>query len=318
MVPTLFLISLIVFFLVRAIPGDAVDALAAKLASMGTPVDLAKDEVKRKLGLDVPVLTQYGRWLGILPQEDGRFRGIFQGDLGQSFWKSSTVVEEIAVKWPVTLELSLLALIVAQLIALPIGVYSALRQDTWGDYAGRAFALFCIAIPSFWLAVLVLVLPAIWWGSAPPMSYIAFNENPIANLKMFILPAIVLGMSMAGISMRLTRTMMLEVMRQDYIRSAWAKGLRERIVVLRHALKNALIPLVTLVGLQMPWLLGGTVIIERIFVLPGIGRLMFTATLNRDYPILSGVMLIFGFVLLVTNLLVDLTYGFLDPRIRYK
>lgn len=318
MIPTLLLISLMVFFLIRAIPGDAVDALVAKMASMGTTVEISRQQVTERLGLDVPFFTQYGRWLGVLPQADGNLSGVLQGDLGGSFWKPSTVAEEISNKWPVTFELSVLALIVALVISLPIGIYSALRQNTWGDYLGRTFALLCMAVPSFWLGALTIVLPAMWWGWSPPIRYVSFSDDPLGNLQMFLLPAIVLGMSLAGITMRFTRTMMLEVLRQDYIRTAWAKGLRERVVISRHALKNALIPLVTLVGLQMPFLLGGTVVVEKIFALPGIGRLMFSATLERDYPILCGVMLIFALILMLTNLIVDLTYGFLDARVRYS
>ncbi|MBA7703346.1 Dipeptide transport system permease protein DppB [subsurface metagenome] len=233
-------------------------------------------------------------------------------------WKGTPVTEEIATRWPVTLELGFLALIIAQLIALPIGIFSALRQDTWGDYIGRSFAIFCIAIPGFWLATMIIVFPSIWWGYSPPIIPISFTEDPIGNLKMFIIPAIVLGMVMSGGTMRMTRTMMLEVLRQDYIRTAWAKGLRERVVVIRHALKNALIPVVTIIGVQVPVLIGGTVIIEEIFCLSGMGRLFINAITGRDYTMLSGVMLLFGVGIVFINLMVDLTYGFLDPRIRYR
>jgi len=182
----------------------------------------------------------------------------------------------------------------------------------------RSFAIACIAIPGFWLGTLIIVFPSIWWGYSPPLILIPFTDDPIGNLRMFIIPAIVLGMSMAGMTMRMTRTMMLEVMRQDYIRTAWAKGLRERVVVMRHALKNALIPVVTLIGLYTPLLIGGTVIIEQIFVLPGMGRLLIEAILMRDYIMVMGVMVFFGVGLVFINLAVDLTYGFLDPRIHYK
>ncbi|GAH68647.1 unnamed protein product, partial [marine sediment metagenome] len=212
----------------------------------------------------------------------------------------------------------ILALIVAQLIALPIGIYSALRQDTWGDYIGRSFAILCIAVPSFWVATMVIVFPSKWWGWSPPIMLIRFTEDPIGNLQMFIVPAIVLGMAMSGMTMRMTRTMMLEVLRQDYIRTAWAKGLRERVVIIRHALKNALIPVITVIGFQLPVMIGGAVIIEQIFCLPGMGRLLVNATLGRDYMVVSGIMLILGFGMVFINLMVDLTYGFLDPRIHYK
>ncbi|MBA7628976.1 Dipeptide transport system permease protein DppB [subsurface metagenome] len=211
-----------------------------------------------------------------------------------------------------------MALIIAQLIALPVGVYSALRQDTWGDYIARSFAIFCIAIPGFWLGTMVIVFPSIWWGYSTPIMLIRFTDDPIGNLKMFIVPAIVLGMVMSGGTMRMTRTMMLEVLRQDYIRTAWAKGLRERVVILRHALKNALIPVITIIGIYIPVMIGGTVIIEQIFCLPGMGRLLINATLMRDYTVVSGVMLFFAVGMVLINLMVDLTYGFLDPRVHYK
>jgi peptide/nickel transport system permease protein len=265
--------------------------------------------IKHELGLDVPIYVQYWRWLGNL---------IFHGNLGNSLWTGTPVINEIKQRWPVTFELGILALLVTQVIALPIGIYSAIRQDSWGDYFARSFAILCIAVPSFWLGTLVIVYPSIWWGYTPPVMYIPFNVNPIGNLKMFIIPAIVLGMSGAGTNMRLMRTMMLEVLRQDYIRTAWSKGLREGIIVIRHALKNALIPVVTMIGYQLPVLVGGAVIIENIFNLPGMGRLLTDATSERDYPIVTAVVLIISLVLVFINLLTDLSYGFLDPRIHYK
>jgi peptide/nickel transport system permease protein len=219
---------------------------------------------------------------------------------------------------PVTIELGFLAFIVSQLMALPIGVYSALRQDTWGDYGGRSFAILALSIPNFWLATLVIVFPSIWWNYFPPIGLIHFTDNPIGNLKIFLVPAIVLGLTMAGGTMRMTRTMMLEVLRQDYIRAAWAKGLSERVVIIRHALKNALIPVVTMMGLQLMIMIGGSVAIEQIFGLPGIGRLMLDTIATRDYPVVSGILLLFSLSLMVINLLTDLTYASLDPRVRYR
>jgi peptide/nickel transport system permease protein len=265
--------------------------------------------IKHELGLDVPIYIQYWRWLGNL---------FLHGNLGNSLWTGTPVINEIKQRWPVTFELGILALLVTQVIALPIGIYAAIRQDSWGDYFARSFAILCIAVPSFWLGTLVIVYPSIWWGYTPPVMYIPFNVNPIGNLKMFIIPAIVLGMSGAGTNMRLMRTMMLEVLRQDYIRTAWSKGLREGIIVIRHALKNALIPVVTMIGYQLPVLVGGAVIIENIFNLPGMGRLLTDATSQRDYPIVTAVVLIISLVLVFINLLTDLSYGFLDPRIHYK
>ncbi len=315
-IPTVLLVSAIIFLLIRFIPGDVIDAM---LADFGQGVGMtARPTLEKALGLDVPILTQYGRWIGVVPQADGNVSGILQGDLGNSLWRKTPVVDDLLARWPVSVELGLLGLIIAQLIALPIGIYSALRQDKWGDYIGRSFAIMCIAVPSFWLGTMVIVFPSIWWGWSPSIIVIPFFEDPIGNLEMFIVPAIVIGMYLSGSTMRMTRTTMLEVLRQDYIRTAWAKGLRERVVVVRHALKNALIPVITLVGLYVPIMVGGVVIIEQIFCLPGMGRLMVEATRQRDYPVMSGTMLVFGLGLMLINLMVDLTYAYLDPRVHYE
>jgi peptide/nickel transport system permease protein len=218
---------------------------------------------------------------------------------------------------PITFQLSGMAIIFALILAIPIGVYSAIRQDTAGDYIGRTIAILGIAIPNFWLGTIVVVYPAIWWGWSPPLELVSLRQDPVTNLKVFLLPAIVLGFSLSGVTMRMMRAMLLEVMRQDYIRTAWAKGLREKVIIIRHALKNAMIPVITLFGLYIPILIGGTVIVEQIFTLPGMGNLMFDAITQRDYPIISGLMLILGSTVLLCNLLVDLSYGFLDPKVRY-
>jgi len=319
-IPTLLIVSMIIFMLVRLVPGTVVDAMIALQMRRGGAVMAVADRayIESRLGLDAPVVTQYGRWIGVVPQADGSFSGVLQGDLGSSMWSRITVVEELTQRWPVTVELGLLAFLVAQLIALPIGIYSAIRQDTWGDYIARSFAILCIAVPGFWLATMVIVFPSIWWGYMPPITLIRFTDDPIGNLEMFIIPAIVLGMAMSGFTMRMTRTMMLEVLRQDYIRTAWSKGLKERIIILRHALKNALIPVITIIGPQLGFMLGGAVIIEQIFGLPGIGRLALRSMQMRDYTMVSGIMLILGAWIVFVNLAVDITYGYLDPRIRYR
>jgi len=310
---TLFLVSILSFLLIHLIPGDIIDAM-----QISPGISLDRPALEKKFGLDVPVYVQYGRWLGVVPQADGNFSGIFQGSLGVSWRHNKPATELVAKAWPVTIELGLMGFIIAQLIALPIGIYSALRQDKWGDYIGRTFAILCVSIPGFWVATLIVVFPAIWWDYMPPIILIRLTEDPIGNLKMFMLPAITLGMAMCGGTMRIVRTQMLEVLRQDYIRTAWAKGLRERIVVLRHALKNALIPVITAIGLQVPFLIGGTVIIENIFMLPGMGRLIINALLIRDKLLLCGAVLIFAVLLVFVNLMVDLTYAYLDPRVRYR
>jgi peptide/nickel transport system permease protein len=218
----------------------------------------------------------------------------------------------------VTLELGVFSVIIGLLIALPIGIYSAIRQNTISDYAGRGIAVTFISVPTFWTSTMVMIFPALWWGWAPSVRLIPFTQDPLGNLGMFLLPATILGTVLSGTTMRMTRTMALEVLRQDYIRTAWSKGLREKIVVLRHVLKNALIPVVTIVGFQLPILIGGSVIIEQIFVLPGLGTLLLDSISKRDYPIISGINLFFATAVVLINLLIDLTYAFLDPRVRYR
>jgi len=314
-IPTLILVSLLVFWLARLLPGDYIDVLES--ASTGD-IRIDRAMVERNLGLDAPGIVQYARWLGIAPQADGDFRGVLQGNLGDSWWRGEQVTKLIAKSWPVTLELGLIGLIISQLIALPIGIYSALRQDKLGDYVGRSLAILCISLPSFWVGSMAIIFPSIWWGYMPPIMIIRLVEDPLGNFEMFIVPAAVLGMGLSGLTMRMMRTMMLEVLRQDYIRTAWAKGLRERVINVRHALKNALIPVLTVVGIQVPILVGGTVIIEDIFNLPGMGRLMIGALLNRDEPLTSGLVIVFSVALILINLVIDISYSFFDPTIRYK
>jgi peptide/nickel transport system permease protein len=201
---------------------------------------------------------------------------------------------------------------------LPIGIYTAIRQDTAGDYIGRSIAILAICLPSFWLATLIIVFPSIWWGWSPPVEYIPIREDVRGNIAQFLVPGLLMGMLLSGTTMRMTRTMMLEVLRQDYIRTAWSKGLAERVVVLRHALKNALIPVVSMVGLLLPVMIAGAVVIETIFSLPGVGLLLIEALNKRDYPVISGVNIMIATFVLVINLLVDLTYGWLDPRVQYR
>jgi peptide/nickel transport system permease protein len=303
--PTLFFASLIVFVSVRLIPGSVIDLM---LAQNDIATGSNRAAIEAALGLDRPMHEQYLHWAG----------AALQGNLGRSLWNSTPVAEDLAARLPVTVELSVLALIVAVIVALPIGVYSAIRQDTAGDYVARSFSILMLAIPSFWLGTLVMVFPSIWWGWSPEIEYVPLTRDPLQNLSQMILPAVILGTSLSAVTMRFTRTMMLEVLRQDYIRTAWAKGLGERLVVTRHALRNALIPVVTLIGLQAPLLIGGAVIIEQIFVIPGMGLLLLEAVSQRDYPIITGVFLVVGLCVMLINLLVDLSYGILDPRVRYR
>ena len=306
-VPTLFILSVLVFLSVRFLPGDAIDAMLGRFELQAAEVD--REALEHMLGLDVPVHVQYARWIG----------GILRhGSLGHSLLGSRGAVEEkIVDRLPVTIELGVLAILIGLAIALPVGIYSAMRQDTAADYVGRSVAIIGLATPNFWLATMVVLYPSLWWAWSPPIQWVPFTEDPLENLGVLILPSLILGTALAAATMRMTRTMMLEVLRQDFIRTAWAKGLRERVVVMRHAVKNALIPVVTLIGLQLPILIGGSVIMENIFNLPGLGRLMLTALEDRDYPVVSGVNLVFATAVVLFNLLIDLLYSQLDPRVRY-
>lgn len=310
-IPTLLIVSMIIFIVMRLIPGDIIDLM---LAERGGSISSESDEamraiIEKRLGLDAPIHIQYGRWLKNI---------LLHGDLGMSLWRDTPVRKEIFARIPVTVELSIFGILTALIISFPIGIYSAMRQDTAGDYLGRTFAIACIAIPSFWLGTLAVVFPSIWLNWSPPIMYIPFFEDQLGNLTQFAIPGIILGMTLCGTNMRMVRTMVLEILRQDYIRTAWSKGLSERTIIVRHVLKNALVPVVTLIGLMVPGLVSGAVILENIFTLPGMGRLLLDAALVRDYTITSGVVLTFAVIILIVNLAVDLTYAYLDPRIQYE
>ena len=306
-IPTLFILTILVFLGVRFIPGDVIDAMVLRMDTSTGRID--REAVERRLGLDLPVYVQYGRWLGDI---------FLRGTLGESLIGGYTIEERILERLPVTVELGVMAIVLGLVIALPVGIYSAIRQDTAADYAGRSIAIIGLATPNFWLGIMVMIYPAIWWGWSPAMELVPIQEDPLSNLGMFLVPSLILGTASAAGAMRLTRTMMLEVLRQDYIRTAWSKGLKERVVIVRHAVKNALIPVVSLIGLQLPILVSGSVIMENIFNLPGIGRLLLTALENRDYPVVSGINLFFGATVMGINLMIDLIYPFLDPTIRYR
>lgn len=305
LIPTLFFASLIIFFAIRMIPGDVIDLM---LAQNDVANSADHDSLRAALGIDRPMLEQYGRWAG----------AALTGDLGNSLWQNEPVADLIAQRLPVTLELGILALFVSTSVGVSIGVYSAVRQDTAGDYVARSFSLLMLSVPGFWLATLVMVFPSVWWRWSPDLEFTPFLVDPVRNLMHIIVPAVLLGLSLSGVTMRMTRTMMLDVLRQDYIRTARAKGLKESVVIFRHALRNSLIPVVTLIGLQAPMLIGGAVIFEQIFALPGMGSLLLDAVFQRDYPVVTGVFLVVGVTVLFINLAVDLTYGWLDPRVRGK
>ena len=294
--------------MLQLLPGNIVDSVMQRAVRSGGTVD--REALERALGLDVPMHVQYGRWIGDI---------FLHGSLGVSLRNTGdAVTTKILDRMAVTFELGLLAILTALLLGLPIGIYSAIRQDSIGDYLGRSFAIIFLAVPNFWLATMIVLYPAIWWGWTPDLEVIPFTEDPLGNLRQFIIPALLTGMFMSGVTMRMTRTMMLEVLRQDYIRTAFAKGLKERLVISRHALKNALIPVITIAGLELPLLVGGTVIIEQIFALPGIGRLLLDSLHIRDYTVVAGINLVIATAVVVTNLLVDMSYSYLDPRVRYR
>ena len=290
--------------IVRLVPGNIVELILAE-RPYATPE--AKAQIEKDLGLDTPIPVQFVKYLG----------NVLQGDLGQSYWTSRPVTDELRTRLPVTLELGLYSILLGLMVAMPVGLLSAVRQDTIPDYVARSFAIFAISVPYFFTATLLIVFPPMW-GWAPPLIFKGWTDGPLQHLYYFFFPALQLGVALAGGVMRITRTMMLEVLRQDYIRTAWSKGLRERSVIMRHALKNAFIPVVTVIGLQVGAALGGTIILESIFNMPGIGRYLVGAIFQRDYPSIQGVVLVLAIVVVFVNLFVDVTYAFLDPRIRYS
>jgi peptide/nickel transport system permease protein len=304
-VPVLVLSSLIVFGLMRVMPGDALTALMAESGYVG---DKEINKLRKDLGLDLPYYQQYAVWVWQMVSLNP----------GDSIFTNEPIPVALKKAIPVTLELAALAMILGLVIAIPVGILSATRQDTPSDYVGRIVAVSGLSLPEFWLGTLVITFAALWFRWIPPIGYVSIWESPWRNLQQFLLPAAVLGFRLSATTMRMTRSTVLEVLREDYVRTAWAKGLAGRIVVYKHALKNALIPVVTIVGGQLGVLLAGTFVVEVIFALPGMGRLTVEAILYRDYPVVqTNVMLVAG-TLVTLNLLVDLTYAWLDPRIRYQ
>jgi peptide/nickel transport system permease protein len=307
--PNLVLLTIIVFLSVRFIPGDVVDMMVAEINVEGVMTyEEARDMLRGQLGLDTPIHVQYWKWV----------TGAVQGDLGTSMRSGQPITDEFFSKVPISIELGIVSMVTGLVLALPIGLFSAIRQDSPGDYAARTLAIMMMSVPGFWIMTMVIVFPAIWWDWMPPLEYIPFTKDPAGNLIQFVIPGVIMGAAFSGGLMRFVRTMMLEVLRQDYIRTAWSKGLSERVVVSRHALRNTLIPMVTIVGMGLPGLIGGSVITEQIFNLPGVGRWLFEAVTQRDYPIICGMNLMMATLVLFCNLAVDLTYAWLDPRVQYR
>ena len=309
-IPTLLGVTILVSLLVELLPGDFVDTLLEEYTGQGESVQEFRARIEAQLGLDRPWHESYADWLW----------DAFRGDLGTSLQGSfRTVNEELQSRIPVTMELGFLALVVGTVVALPVGVISAVRQDSSADYVLRSLAVLALAVPSFWLAVIVIsiVFPTLGLP-ALPVTYSTPTEDLLDNLRKMYVPAILLGVALAGPMMRLTRGEMLEVLRQDYVRTARAKGLQENSVVVRHAMRNALIPVLTVIGLQASLLIGGSVIMESIFNLPGMGLKMIEALKRRDIPVVMGIMVVIAFFVIVVNLIVDLAYSLVDPRIRYS
>ena len=307
-VVTLWLVTLIVFTLLRVVVplvyADAVDIIAGEY---GRQDPALAEQLREEYGLSGSVAREYVEWVGQL----------VRGDVGRSLFNGRPVSDESKDRLPVSVELGLIGLFSGLLFSIPMGIMAALRQDRWPDYVLRTLAILLNAMPGFWLAILIITFGSLWFNWAPPLRFAYFQDDPIAHLKILLLPALLIGLTPSAGLVRLMRTQMLEVLRQDYVRTAHAKGLRERRVISSHAVPNALIPIVTVVGLSIPSLAAGTAIFESIFTLPGMGQYLVSAVGNLDYPVIQSTNVIFAVLIIFSNLLVDLSYPLLDPRIRY-
>ena len=300
----LWLVHLMVFSMVRLFPGDVV---MMRLAQDATMTKESYDRARQELGIDRPFLVQYGETMGDL----------FRGDMGDSLLSGRPVKDELGDRVWLTLHLAIMSLIIAMVIAIPIGIISAIRQDTLADYGGRFFSILGLSLPDFWTGVVAILILSLWFHWLPPRGFEEIWIDPIKVFQQLGIPALIIGFRFSAIIMRMTRSSMLEVLREDYIRTAWSKGLSEQRVIVGHALKNSFIPVITLVGQQFSILLGGTVIIETIFLLPGVGNMTLDAVIFRDYTLVQGAVIFFGGIMVLMNLLVDISYAWFDPRIRY-
>ena len=307
-IPTAFLVALLIFLIMRMIPGDAALLMAVGGEGVASNLELY-ESLKHDLGLDRPLYVQFADWL---------WRFVRHGDLGTSYWTKEPVMSQILNRLPVTLELAIGAILIGVTIAIPWGIIAATHQDRAGDYAPRLVSVFLLSAPNFWIGTLLVVLPAIWFRYMPTLGYVSFFDNPVVNMQQFFFPWLAMGTRLIGTTLRMTRSTMLEVLHQDYIRTAWSKGLAERGVVYRHALKNSMIPVVTIIGGQIAFLLGGSVVIESVFGLPGLGSLTLQSIYQRDYPQIQGNVLLIALIVIVVNLITDISYAWFDPRIRYN
>ena len=306
MIPTFLLVCVIVFALMRLIPGSAVDAIVMKLYAAGVSADRAS--IEATLGLDKPAITQFFIWVS----------QVIRGDLGDSLFQYQPVSEIILSRLPITLELGILTVLLSCIIAIPAGLICATRQDSIADHVLRVISILLLSVPVFWIATMVLIYPAIWWRYSPPTTYVSFFVDPFENMRMMFIPALLGAFGQSGMLLRTVRTSTLDVMRQDYVRTGWSKGLPERKVVLKYAFRNSMIPVITQIGGSISSMVGGSVVLESIFGIPGMGQTIITALNNRDYPLVQGCVIVFSLFVMIVNLIVDIAYKWIDPRVNLE
>ena len=306
MIPTLLGVAIITFILLRMVPGDVVQLKLAGEGGNVAPDVLAAE--RARLGLDKPLPLQFLEWIW----------GAIRFDFGLSMWTGRPIIQEVLIRLELSLQLTIMATLIATVLSIPLGILAAVKRDTWVDYAVRVFSIAGLAIPSFWLGIVLILILLVTFQYSPPLTFTRFTQNPAENLSQLIWPALAVGYRYSAVATRMTRSTLLEVMREDYVRTARAKGLRENVVVARHALRNAFLPVVTVIGLEFAFLLGGLLVTEQVFNLNGIGKLMVEAVLRRDYTMTQALILLIAAVFVLVNFLVDLLYVWLDPRVSYR
>jgi len=307
MIPTLLGAALVIFLLMNLVPGDV--ALLIIGGDQGGDINTHElEKLRQQLGLNRPLFVQFLSWLW----------GVMRLDFGKSLWTGASVIEELMIRLPLSLEVAIAATVVSIIIAIPLGTLAAIRQDTWVDYVVRVISIGGLAMPAFWTGILIILLLVIYFEWAPPLEYVSITRDPWENFQQLVWPIVTVGYRNAAVISRMTRSTVLEVMREDYVRTAWAKGLRERWVVMKHALKNAILPVITIIGTEVAFLIGGLVVTETVFTLNGVGRFMVDAIAHRDIPVVQTLVLLIAFAFVFVNLIVDLLYAWIDPRISYR
>jgi len=307
MIPTLLGAALVIFLLMNLVPGDV--ALLIIGGDQGGDINTHElEKLRQQLGLNRPLFVQFQSWLW----------GVIRLDFGKSLWTGASVIEELMIRLPLSLEVAIAATVVSIIIAIPLGTLAAIRQDTWVDYVVRVISIGGLAMPAFWTGILIILLLVIYFEWAPPLEYVSITRDPWENFQQLVWPIVTVGYRNAAVISRMTRSTVLEVMREDYVRTAWAKGLRERWVVMKHALKNAILPVITIIGTEVAFLIGGLVVTETVFTLNGVGRFMVDAIAHRDIPVVQTLVLLIAFAFVFVNLIVDLLYAWIDPRISYR